>query len=76
MGLTGSEKDISEAAKAYRVYYKRTEETLNSEAADSENYIMDHSAYIYLISPNDKYIRHFVRGQEPKEIAIAVKKNL
>ena len=37
---------------------------------------MDHSVYIYLVSPDDKYIQHFVQGDEPDEIAREVMKNL
>tara|TARA_Y100001970_G_scaffold294370_1_gene451970 strand:+ start:71828 stop:72472 length:645 start_codon:yes stop_codon:yes gene_type:complete len=76
IGLTGTQRQIEAAAKEYRVYYRRVN---NPEAEDSsidDDYIMDHSVYIYLISPEDEYVRHFSRGQEPVEIAEEVRKHL
>lgn len=45
VGLTGSEAQIAEAARAYRVFYQRV------ESAEFEDYLMDHSSFVYLVDP-------------------------
>lgn len=77
IGLTGTDEEIATAAKSYRVYYNRADQNDHLKDEVSKNdYIMDHSVYIYLVSPDDKYIQHFVQGDEPDEIAREVMKNL
>jgi len=51
--LTGSEAEIAAAAKAYRVYYAR------AGGAEDENYLMDHSSFVYLMDGEGRYIGHF-----------------
>jgi protein SCO1/2 len=46
VGLTGSERQVSQAAKAWRVYYSKVEDP---EASD---YLMNHSSFIYLMGPD------------------------
>ena len=77
IGLTGTDEEIATAAKSYRAYYNRADQNDHLKDEVSKNdYIMDHSVYIYLVSPDDKYIQHFVQGDEPDEIAREVMKNL
>lgn len=70
VGLTGSEEQISEAAAGYRVYYKKVEEG----DAQSEDYLMDHSAFQYLMSPEGKYLTHFSHDVTADEMAEQLKK--
>ena len=63
IGLTGSEDAIAEAAKAYRVYYQK------AEGEDPEVYLMDHSAFIYLMDPTDGFLEVYRHGVTPEEIA-------
>tara|TARA_B100000686_G_C16806190_1_gene990740 strand:+ start:17305 stop:17952 length:648 start_codon:yes stop_codon:yes gene_type:complete len=70
IGLTGNEKQIATAAKAYRVYYNRPDQNTKTVSSQSSgDYIMDHSVYIYLISPEDKYITHFIQSDDSDKIA-------
>ena len=62
VGLTGSDEEIEAAAKAYKVYYERAGD------ADDETYLMNHSAFIYLVTP-DGLAALFRRGATPEEIA-------
>lgn len=62
VGLTGSEEEIAAAAEAYKVYYAR------AEGDDPDNYLMNHSAFIYLMTP-DGLAALFRRGATPEEIA-------
>ena len=45
LGLTGTEAQVAAAARAYRVYYSR------SEGADPDYYLMNHSVFTYLMTP-------------------------
>ena len=57
IGLTGSEDDIAKVAKAYRVFYRKVDQT------DPQiPYLMDHSTLIYLMDPDGSYVTHFAYG--------------
>src|ERR1700720_526181 len=51
IGLTGTEAELAEAAKAYGAYY----EILHDQGANPEVYTVNHSALIYLISPKGNW---------------------
>ncbi len=53
IGLTGTLEQTKAAAKAYRVYYAKV------ESEEQNDYLVDHSSYIYLMSPEGKFIKHF-----------------
>lgn len=63
-GLTGTEQEVSAAAKAYRVYFSKFEDT-----PGTENYLMDHSNIIYLMGPDGKFLAHFGHGTTSEQIA-------
>lgn len=48
VGLTGSEAQTAAVAKAYHVY-------VAPRKSDGDDYLVDHSAYIYLMSPQGKF---------------------
>ncbi|MEO0360922.1 MAG: SCO family protein [Pseudomonadota bacterium] len=62
-GLTGSEEDVAEAAKAYRVYYNKV------DGDDPEFYLMDHSAFIYFVAPDHGFLDIFRHGEPATAIA-------
>ena len=72
VGMTGTKKQISQVAKAYNVYFAKSEEP----GGNAENYFMDHSAITYLMGPDGKFIRHFPYGIDPKNMADQIKKIL
>ncbi len=67
VALTGSAEQIKQAAKAYRVYYSKVEN------GSSSDYLMDHSAFIYLMGPDGRYRRHFGHDASPEDIAKAIR---
>lgn len=63
-GLTGTPEQIDAAAKAYRAYYKK----VSAEEAGTSDYLMDHSAFIYLMDRNGTFVRVFGHGVDPAEM--------
>ena len=61
--LTGSTAQVKDAARAYRVYYRKAE----SEA--STEYLMDHSSITYLMDPAGRYVTHFGHDATPDGMA-------
>jgi protein SCO1/2 len=57
LGLTGSAEAVESAADAYRVYYKR----VDFDHSDGY-YTVDHSAFIYLMDRDGKYLGFFPPG--------------
>jgi protein SCO1/2 len=51
IGLTGTEPQIAEAAKAYGAFY----EISRNDGQDQDNYSVTHSALTYLITPTGKW---------------------
>ncbi len=64
VGLSGSEAQITAAAKVYRVYYAKAE-----DPGAGPDYLMDHSSIIYLMDPDGRYVTHFSHGTGPQQIA-------
>lgn len=64
VGLTGSLEAIAAAARAYRVAYSKVE----NKAAPGD-YTVDHSALIYLMDREGRYVTHFAYGASAQEIA-------
>jgi protein SCO1/2 len=63
-GLTGTPEQIDAAAKAYRAYYKK----VSAEEAGTSDYLMDHSAFIYLMDRDGTFVRVFGHGVDPAEM--------
>ena len=56
-GLTGSQAQTGAAAKAYRVY-------VAPQKSEGDDYLVDHSAYFYLMDPQGKFV-NVVAGDVP-----------
>ena len=59
VGLSGSPEDIDEAAKAYRVYYRK-------DGDDPEYYLMAHTTFTYLMAPEIGFL-DFYGSEVPAE---------
>ncbi|MEG6508339.1 SCO family protein [Methyloligella sp. 2.7D] len=70
VGLTGTDEQIAKVAKEYRVTYS----THKEESA--ENYTVDHSAIVYLMGPDGKYLDHFSYGTSASKMAQTLKRYL
>lgn len=68
VALTGTTGAIADTAKAYRVYYAKSGEK------SGDNYLMSHSAFIYLMGPDGKYLTRFSYNTSPKSMAMGIRK--
>ena len=64
VGLTGTPEQIAAVAKAYRVAYSKIE-----NKASPGDYSVDHSALVYLMDPEGRYVTHFSYGTSADELA-------
>ncbi|WP_346427365.1 SCO family protein [Caulobacter sp. 17J65-9] len=66
IGLTGTPAQIDAAAKAYRAPY--------AKVGEGPDYLMEHSAYVYLMGPDGRFVRILGHDLGPDEIAEQIKK--
>jgi protein SCO1 len=70
IGLTGSAKAIRKAADVYKVYYARVD--LNKDAG----YTVDHTAFIYLMDRDGKYLGFFPPGTSADRMVEVIRPRL
>lgn len=68
-GLTGDPAAIGAAEKAYRVYAKKV-------ATDKADYTMDHTALVYLMDKQGRFVAPFSLKRRPEEAAADLRKYL
>lgn len=56
VGLTGSAKQVKTAARAYKVYYAKNEQSKKSDP------VIDHSGFVFLVGRDGKYLGFFPPG--------------
>jgi protein SCO1/2 len=61
-GLTGDTAAIAQVAKSYRVYLKKV-------PLDNGDYTMDHTALVYLMDKNGKFVAPFNLKRRPEDAA-------
>ena len=71
VALSGSAEQIATAAKAYSVFYRRQD----TEGSAAE-YLMQHSAFTYLVLPGHGTVAIFRNGFPPEQIASDVERVL
>lgn len=69
VGVTGSRDAIDKTLKAYRVYSKK----VPTEASD---YTMDHTALVYLMDKQGRFVAPFSLKRRPEEAAADLRRHL
>lgn len=68
VGLTGTPEEIAKVAKAYKVFYAK------SRSSRGDDYLMDHTSFVYLMGPDGGFLNMF-RGQtDPKAMAQTIER--
>jgi cytochrome oxidase Cu insertion factor (SCO1/SenC/PrrC family) len=70
IALTGSEDEIHRVATAYKVFYEK----VRIERANL--YLIDHSAFTFLLDRSGKYVLFFPPGTPPARMAVMVREQL
>ncbi len=67
VGLTGTEEEIAETAKAYRVY-------VQAHKDQGQNYTVDHSGVVYLMDRSGAFLANYSLDASPDELAAELTK--
>jgi protein SCO1/2 len=65
VGLTGTAEQVRDTARAYRVYYAKAPQ----KDGKPEDYLMDHSSFLYLMGPDGGFIGVYPAGTTADRIA-------
>lgn len=68
VGLTGTDAQIADVAKAYGAYY-----AAHRTGPNANDYVMDHGTYIYLMNPQGNFVRAFDADTGGEHIAKSVR---
>ena len=71
LGLTGSLDAIGTAADAYKVYFAKV-----TTGKNADDYTVDHTAYIYLIDRDGKYLGFFPPGTSAERMVEIIRPRL
>ncbi|MEK9662713.1 MAG: SCO family protein, partial [Alphaproteobacteria bacterium] len=63
-------EEIRDVTRRYRVFYRKV------ESAEFSEYLMDHSSFIYLISPGGDVVAMFKYGTGADAIADAIRRHM
>ncbi|KAK8913665.1 hypothetical protein KSP39_PZI023801 [Platanthera zijinensis] len=69
IGLTGTQSDVRQVARAYRVYYMKTEE-------EGSDYLVDHSIVMYLMSPSMDFVKFYGKNYDVDSLADGIVKEI
>jgi protein SCO1/2 len=70
LALSGTREEVARVAERYRVYFKKVAQR------DSPHYLLDHSAYIYLLDTRGQYAGTFPPGTPPERLIPVVRELL
>ena len=71
IGLTGSYPSIKSTCKAYRVYFSTP-----PSAQPTDDYLVDHSIFFYLMDPQGRFVEAFGRGSEVGDVVGRVEREV
>ena len=63
IALTGSLPEIEAVAREYKIYFAKRQQP------GTDDYLMDHTAIIYVMNPDGQYVRLFSSKDKPADIA-------
>lgn len=70
VGLTGTEQEVRDVATNYRVFYRRFEDPSYTY------YLMDHTSFVYLLSPTGEIASMFRYQTPPEDMAATIRQHM
>ncbi len=74
IGLTGSPEQIEAMKESYKIYATKRE--MSGAMSENGEYMMDHSTYTYLMSPENELLEVFSIQETPDTISVEIKSHL
>ena len=68
IGLTGPKEEILSVARKFRVYFSAS----NFGAEDSKDYLVDHSAFVYLMGPKGEFVDLYGSDRTAKDVSESI----
>ena len=69
LGLTGTAQQVAESAQAYGAYYVKI---LDANNDDPQSYLINHTAYIYLLGPDGRFRAAFDPGSGAEALVAGI----
>ncbi|KAL9675664.1 hypothetical protein QQ045_003868 [Rhodiola kirilowii] len=69
IGLTGTPSEIKDVARAYRVYFMKTNE-------EDDDYLVDHSIIMYLMGPDMDFVKFFGKNNDVDQLTDGIIKEI
>ena len=76
LGLSGTPEQIALAAQTYGVIYVMAPPRRDSNGSGKPFYLIDHSALLYLLGPDGRFVAAFPHGTGVRQLAAGIAKQL
>lgn len=76
LGLSGTPEQIALVAQTYGVIYVMAPPQHEGKGPGKPFYLIDHSAYLYLVGPDGRFVAVFPHGAGAKQLAAGIAKHL